>query len=216
MSAAHPQIDRYVTLVLRRIPRAAAERARIASDIRTHIQDRVEAGQTPEEAIRLMGPPEELALGYLAQIELPLAPLGRRFGAFLIDLLIGMMVVGPALGLWFGFVLAPLWGVKGAGDLLIWWIFPIVAILVGLSALALSVLYFPVLEAVYGQTVGKRVLGLCVTTEQREHIGWGAAILRRLPLFFELFWLDALFALFTRQRQRAFDLVAKTVVVRCR
>ena len=55
-----------------------------------------------------------------------------------------------------------------------------------------------------------------MTTESREQIGWGAAIVRRLPLFLEIFWIDAVFALFTRNRQRAFDLLAKTVVVECR
>jgi hypothetical protein len=39
-------------------------------------------------------------------------------------------------------------------------------------------------------------------------------VLRRLPSLFKFALLDALFALFTARRQRAFDIVAGTMVVR--
>lgn len=215
MNAPDQDLDRYIAAVLRKIPRGMAERARIASDVRTHILERVEAGQPLAEAIAQMGAPEEVARAYLEEIELPLASLSSRMGAFLIDLLLGMLVVGPTLAVWFAVVLAPAWGMQMEA-FPAWWLLPSLLIVSGLAALVLSVLYFPVLEARYGQTLGKRLLGICVTTENREQIGWGAAIVRRLPLFLELFWIDALFALFTRNRQRAFDLLAKTVVVDCR
>ena len=38
--------------------------------------------------------------------------------------------------------------------------------------------------------------------------------MRNLPWLLEFFWIDALFALFTDKRQRAFELLSKTRVVR--
>jgi uncharacterized RDD family membrane protein YckC len=37
---------------------------------------------------------------------------------------------------------------------------------------------------------------------------------RNLPIFMQIFWIDALFALFTDRSQRAFELLSKTRVVR--
>ena len=38
--------------------------------------------------------------------------------------------------------------------------------------------------------------------------------MRSLPLIFQVFWIDVLFALFTEKHQRAFELLSKTRVVR--
>lgn len=51
-----------------------------------------------------------------------------------------MLVVGPALGLWSAFFLAPLWRIEGVGELPIWWLLPADTITIGLPALALSIL----------------------------------------------------------------------------
>ncbi len=45
-------------------------------------------------------------------------------------------------------------------------------------------------------------------------IGCKEAFLRRLPFYFEIWPVDALFIPFTEKRQRAFDIVARTIVVR--
>ena len=153
MSAPDQALDRYIAAVLSRIPRGVAERARIASDVRTHILERVEAGQPLAEALEQMGAPEEVARAYLEEIGLPLARLSRRLGAFLIDLLLGMLVVGPALAVWFGVVLVPLWEME-VESFPVWWMLPSLFIVTGVSTLVLSVLYFPALEALYGQTLG--------------------------------------------------------------
>lgn len=212
MSEHYRDVDAYVAAVLKRIPRAAAERGRIAADVRTHILERMEAGQTKKEAIEQMGVPEEVARAYLQDMVLPPAPHVRRLCAFMIDLLLGAVVIVFALALVRPFGVGAFWP---GDEIHWWWILSSTVIVLALSAALLSVLYFPFLEARYGQTLGKRLMGLCVVTESWEQIGWGAAILRRLPVFLEFVWLDALFALFTRRRQRAFDLIAKTVVVRC-
>ena len=38
--------------------------------------------------------------------------------------------------------------------------------------------------------------------------------MRRLSLFFEMLWIDALFIPFTDKKQRALDIIAKTIVAR--
>jgi hypothetical protein len=43
---------------------------------------------------------------------------------------------------------------------------------------------------------------------------WGRRSCRQLPMFLQVFWIDALFALFTDRSQRAFELLSKTRVVR--
>jgi hypothetical protein len=41
----------------------------------------------------------------------------------------------------------------------------------------------------------------------------GQALLRQLPFFMQFFFVDALFALFTKRHQRAFELITKTRAV---
>ena len=76
-------------------------------------------------------------------------------------------------------------------------------------------LYTVLAESRYGQTLGKRLMGLCAVRESGARISFGQAIVRQLPMFFEVFAVDALFALFTEKHQRAFELLSKTRVVKC-
>jgi uncharacterized RDD family membrane protein YckC len=75
-------------------------------------------------------------------------------------------------------------------------------------------LFFPIAEGRFGQTLGKRLLGLRVLKESGLAIGYKEAFLRRIPFYFRFAVLDALFVPFTAKKQRAFDLVARTVVVK--
>ena len=50
--------------------------------------------------------------------------------------------------------------------------------------------------------------------ESGAPIGLGQAIVRLLPMTLQIFWIDVLFALFTDKRQRAFEMLSKTRVVR--
>ena len=65
-----------------------------------------------------------------------------------------------------------------------------------------------------GQTIGKRIAGLQVVRESGAPIGFGQSIVRLLPVALQIFWIDVLFALFTDKRQRAFEMLSKTRVVR--
>ena len=66
----------------------------------------------------------------------------------------------------------------------------------------------------FGTTIGKHLLGLRVVRESGAGIGFGQSVVRQLPAFLQVGWIDVLFALFTDRRQRAFELLSKTRVVR--
>ena len=61
--------ERFIQDVLNHIP-PGPQRKRIEMDLRAHLADRVEHGQTIEEAIRQFGDPAELADSYLASVPL--------------------------------------------------------------------------------------------------------------------------------------------------
>ena len=65
-----------------------------------------------------------------------------------------------------------------------------------------------------GQTIGKRVQGIRVVSESGARISVGQAIVRQLPMFLQVYWIDVMFALFTKRSQRAFEMLSKTRVVR--
>jgi uncharacterized RDD family membrane protein YckC len=220
-------IDAYVGAVERRLPRWLPERRGALADLRSHLSDRVAAGEPESGVVAGMEPAEQYAAALVSDVALSPAPLGRRVGAFLLDAALGFpVVVGVILlSLWLLGLVVPAWPtgmgalwVEGLRDLVAvsaWLLLVLVAVSLAVSALVLSIVYFPVAEAVWGTTVGKHLLGLCVVAEDGTRVTWGKAIVRRIPFYFEFFWLDALFAPFTKRRQRAFDLVARTLVVRC-
>lgn len=85
----------------------------------------------------------------------------------------------------------------------------------GIAALA----YGFVLEALWnGQTVGKRLAGIRVVSESGTRLSGGKALLRNIPAIASFAWISYLVALLsmaaTDRRQRVFDSLAGTVVVR--
>jgi uncharacterized RDD family membrane protein YckC len=206
------RVEAYVAEVLRRVPPPLPQRDRIAEELRSHLEEQVEAGRTPDEAIRRMGAAEEVARQYLAEVDFVEASIARRTGAFLLDLALGLVVLAPVWGALAYWIMG--WATADTQPPPFFGPFMIVAMAALVAIPVLALVYFPVFEALRGQTLGKRWLGIYVVRETGEAVGWGPAILRRLPFVLEIFWIDALFALFTERRQRAFDLVARTVVVR--
>jgi uncharacterized RDD family membrane protein YckC len=206
-------IDEYVSAVLSRLPRQLVDRGRVEADLRAHVTDRMDAGASQEEAVRHLGQPDEVAAELLATVRLEPASRRRRFAAFVIDCIVGAIPVSILLA---SLVLPMIWGMDfaigfpGTGFAWVWGIM----LVFGLSVPILSILYFPVLEKLYGQTIGKWAMGIVVVRVNGATLRWQDAIIRRLPFLFEFFWLDAIFALFTEKKQRAFDLVASTLVVR--
>lgn len=207
------EIDRYIQDVMHNIHAPAAGRERIEGDLRAHLQEAVQAGESPKVVLTRMGSPTEVAAEFMSEIPLPYASIWLRLAAYVVDLAViftaagALALVGAAL-----FVNVPKNPVSWewiAGGLM-----TVAAISCFLAALGIFLLYFPILEGRFGQTVGKRLVGLVVLKENGLSISYKDAFLRRLPFYFSFGALDALFVFFTRKRQRAFDIVARTVVVR--
>jgi uncharacterized RDD family membrane protein YckC len=180
--------------------------ARIEADLLVHLGERVASGVSSEEAVARMGDPADVARGYLEGVALVYASPSRRLGAFLLDMALGMTLL-LSLALLATLILEP-----GAEEPLTMAELPVAVSFVG-AAFVLGLLYFPLLETVFGQTVGKRAFDVTVTREDGRRIGFGAAVIRRLPFLFDFWPVDAAFLYFTKKRQRAFDIVARTVVI---
>ena len=76
--------------------------------------------------------------------------------------------------------------------------------------------YFPVVESINGQTLGKRIIGLKVVTKTGQEISFIESIKRRLLDFIDLllYGIVAMIAVSnTPDHQRIGDLWAKTIVV---
>ena len=121
--------------------------------------------------------------------------VGKRILAFFIDAIVaGALAAAPAL-------------IAGIPD----------AIVSG-PATAIFLFYFIHLEAIYGQTVGKKITGIVVVTEGGDAIGYSASLIRTLLRVIDalpVFYIVGGIAIFlTERRQRIGDLAASTVVVR--
>ena len=132
--------------------------------------------------------------------------VGRRFFAVLIDLVI-LSVIESIVGFAFG-------GASMAGG-------NVSLSLTGFPAVIISlipILYFVVLEAVMGGTLGKLLLGMRITTVDGSRIGWGASIVRNLLRIIDVlpfaYILGAILIWTSPYKQRLGDRVAHTVVVR--
>jgi uncharacterized RDD family membrane protein YckC len=212
--------NEYVRQVMDFIPPALPERARIELDVRAHVEETFEAlaGQA-RAAFERLGEPRDLALGYVADTPRRYASVGKRVAAFLIDMLLGFAVFGTVVGtgaLIFGVFAIAEESVRPGMPELSFAVVGVLAVFFVAALALLSIAYFPLLEWRYGQTFGKFVMSIHVTGEDGLRTSLPAAIVRRVPFFFEFFWLDAIVAFFTERRQRAFDLVARTVVLEIR
>jgi len=205
MPSTYPSIDSYVQAVLSHIPHASSERTRIEEDLRSHIAERVEAGSSLADAIAAMGAPGEVAQSYLGDRPLVYASLVRRAAAFALDsIVLGLPGALVIVGFYCAYEANP-----GLSDGIGMAFIPMFMLL-----FVFLFFYFPVMEAKYGQTLGKRWMGMMVVTESGLAIGWWAAFVRRIPMLFNVaIVLDAAFALLGEKHQRAFDRVANTVVV---
>lgn len=206
--------DRYIHNVLRRVWVPEERRAGLEADLRDHFARARQAGEAPTSVTARLGDPAEVAAELMAGVELPYAGFWRRTFAFLADMGI---LIGSALPLLLipTFLIAAIDAMDGSAEVSFASLFVVAGfVLVGLAYTGVGLLYFPVLEKRFGKTPGKHLLGLRVRDEDGGEISWGQAFLRRLSLYFEFLVLDALFVPFTEKKQRAFDLVSDTVVLR--
>ena len=193
--------EAYVQRVLERMPRDTPLREQIATELRGHIAERLEAGLALEEILHQLGDPQELAESYLSAVPLLPVPAGDRIAAKAVDAFMSVLVLTPVM--WLCTRLLP--GM------------PVVTVLllVGLAGgCLLLACYTAIAESSSDQTIGKRWMGMRVVGEAGTRISFGQALVRQLPIVFQVIWVDALFALFTERHQRAFEMLSRTRVVR--
>jgi uncharacterized RDD family membrane protein YckC len=136
------------------------------------------------------------------QLALPLAGIGSRFMAGLLDYLLAGIV-------YLIIVLATLWLLGGTAA----------TIVLVTAVLVINVGYFTLFEVLGGgRTLGKRAAGLRVVTDGGGQVGLRASLIRniiRLLEFVAFFYAPAVVSvLVTTNNQRLGDLAAGTLVVR--
>ena len=189
-----PDAD-YVQQVLRHVVPGPV-RDQIEAELRGHIADRIERTGNMDEAIHQLGDPKALAEAYLAASPMRKPPYLRRLLAKIVDIVLVYLVPGTVFLVW--------WTTSAHKPSEPVWIGFAAAYLVSLGFAC----WYPILtEFALGQTLGKRFFGLQVVTEKGARIGLGQAIVRQLPVLLQVFTIDALFALFTDRRQRAFEML---------
>ncbi len=198
-------VDRYVQDVLNNVFATPEDADRLEADLRAHFIEAEARGETPSRIIDVMGRPEDVAAAFNAERDVPYAGFWQRVVAFAGDcgLLLALFLPPLSVG-----VLAVRMVPEGATP--IGWI--VAMCLLGLAMLGIFVFYFPILEARFGKTLGKHLMRIRVVRENGGPISLGQGFVRRLSLFFKLLVPDALFVLFTERRQRALDIIAKTIV----
>ena len=196
--------ESYIDQVMARLPRVAALKSQVAMELRSHIAERVEHGQTVDDALRQLGDPVTLAESYLAAVPLVPGTFWRRGVARILDFLAVVCLCAPIVWLLsrtLPFVVPP------------GFIIPVVIIVV-VILISAGCLYPLIAEYVWGETLGKHLMGLRVVRESGGRISFGQSVVRQLPMFLQVFWIDVMFALFTEKHQRAFEVLSKTRVVR--
>jgi uncharacterized RDD family membrane protein YckC len=188
-------IDDYLARVLDRLPPGSEIRSQVEMEVRSHIAERMEHGHSLEDALRQLGDPVVLADSYLAAVPLVPVPFWTRVWAKVIDF---VLVIGIA---------APLIWLTMVTDRPLAMIACVLVLIIVLPG-------YPIMaEYQFAKTVGKHLFDLRVVRESGGRISFGQSIVRQLPAFFQVFWVDAMFALFTERHQRAFELLSKTRVV---
>jgi uncharacterized RDD family membrane protein YckC len=208
--------DQYVQKVMAMIYAPEKERARIQADLQSHLQEGLTGGEDMAALVERMGDPREVAAEFMAEVPLVYAGFGRRLAAFLVDMLVILFFGGLAAVL--GVSMADVVPQTPSGWMqsLIGGILILLVLISANACIAIILAYFPLLEGRFGQTLGKRLFGLVVRSEDGLPAGYGKAMLRRISFYFEILPIDALFIPFNPKHQRGFDILARTIVVRAR
>jgi len=210
--------EQFIAEVERKIIGPRELKDRLIGDLQAHFVEGAESGESEATVIRKLGSSDDIATEFMANIRLNYAGFWIRFVAHIIDMMIILIPAAIIFGLIFIISVSTSASVTvdpqvianhpAAAPLII-----ILIIVFSIFMGAIGILYFPVLEGLYGQTLGKRLLGLRVVREGGIAIGLKEAFLRRISLYLKILPIDALFIPFNEKKQRAFDMVAKTVVI---
>lgn len=114
------------------------------------------------------------ALLPFAQSQNPLAAIGRRVSAYMID----VVLVAVALGFCLGGLGAYAGFMSQQKDIDIQELLKPISWIGPILGFAIPLLYFFILESITGKTIGKRLLGLKVVDHEGAKPSWGRALLR--------------------------------------
>ncbi len=199
--------ESYIRLVLDRIPRHLPLHAQVEQELRSLFAERQARGQSEADSALQLGDPTVLAESYLSALPLVPAPFPTRVAAKVLDALMFAVVAAPL-------ILVPFVALRASSGTDA----SALGLFLSFAGLALSSLLFWVAsawaETRFSRTIGKKLMGLYVVREAGTRISGGQAVVRQLPVFLQIFLIDALFALFTERHQRAFELLSRTRTVR--
>jgi uncharacterized RDD family membrane protein YckC len=191
--------DEFVRRVADRLPRPLPQRAQILLELESAVADRLENGTPTEGLEEALGAPAELAQSLVEAWPPAPAPHLRRLFAKVLDLGVVFALVAPAVWLVSGFV-----DPENAGD---------VVVAGALGAAAFFAAMTIVGELLWSTTPGKYLCRLAAIRTDGTRLSVSQAFVRHLPILFQVFLLDAAFALFNQEHQRAFEMLSKTRVV---
>ncbi len=136
-----------------------------------------------------------------------LASIGLRSSAFLLDYILTLLI--PAITVLIAIYFKRRWAAPGLAS--------VVLILGYLVTAALVIFNVVFLTERYGQTLGKRFLGIRIIREDGEHLTYKTAVLRHIigyPLSILTFGLGICWALWDPRQQGLHDKLARTLVVK--
>jgi uncharacterized RDD family membrane protein YckC len=197
------QAERYIEEVMRLLVATREERERFAADLKAHFEEAIARNQTAAEVIFKLGTADAVAEAFNAERPMVYAGFWRRVAAFFADVCIFVLSAIPVV----------VTAVAIEAHLIPDFLGVTLMVLCALAIFGLSLTYFPLLEARFGKTMGKHLLKIRVIDEGGRPVQLKQAIIRRLSFYFDFLALDALFIPFTPKKQRALDIVAKTVVI---
>ena len=117
----------------------------------------------------------------------------RRTAAFLVDLAVILLFAGLAAVLTISLSNAVPQHPEGLVENLIGGAIILLLLISANACIAMILVYFPLLEGRFGRTLGKRLFGLRVRSEDGLPASYWQAFLRRLSFYFEIFPIEALF-----------------------
>jgi uncharacterized RDD family membrane protein YckC len=208
--------DQYVQKVMELIYAPEKERARIQADLQSHLQEGMAGGEDMTVLVERMGDPREVAGEFMSAVPLVYAGFWRRVAAFLVDMVVIILLAGLAAVLTVLLANSVPQNPAGIIENIVGGVLILVLLISANACIAMLLAYFPLLEGRFGQTLGKRLFGLYVRSEDGLPASYGQIILRRLSFYFEILPIDALFIPFTAKHQRGFDILANTIVVRAK
>ncbi|MGB7539918.1 MAG: RDD family protein [Anaerolineales bacterium] len=206
--------DQYVQKVMDLIYAPEKDRERIRADLQAHLQEGLAGGEDMKALVERMGDPREVAAEFMAAVPMVYAGFWRRTAAFLVDMVVILLFAGLAAVLTISLSNAVPQHPEGLVENLIGGAIILLLLISANACIAVILMYFPLLEGRFGRTLGKRLFGIRVRSEDGLPASYGQTLLRRLSFYFEILPIEALFLPLHPKRQRWFDLLARTVVVR--